>query len=81
MSTQMIVRVEPELKNKVSSLAKAEGKTVSEIVRELLEDYVRNRDIGTYVDDLWGRIGTKLSSKGAGPQRIRKVIKEVRRRK
>ncbi len=78
MSTQMIVRIEPELKNNASRLAKAEGKTMSEIVRELLEDYVRNRDIGAYIDDLWGRIGTKLASRGVGPKEIRRVIREVR---
>ncbi len=74
----MIVRIEPELKDKASTLAKAEGKTMSEIVRELLEDYVRNRDIGGYIDDLWGRIGTKLASRGVGPKEIRRVIREVR---
>ena len=45
MTTQMIVRVNPDLKNKVNTLAKAEGKSVSEVVRELLEDYVKNRDM------------------------------------
>lgn len=78
MSTQMIVRIEPELKNNASRLAKAEGKTMSEIVRELLEGYVRNRDIGAYIDALWGRIGTKLASRGVGPKEIRRVIREVR---
>ena len=81
MSTQMIVRIEPELKNKVSSLAKAEGKHVSEVVRELLEDYVRNRDIGFYIDDLWERIGTKLKSGGHAPKDIQSVIREVRTKK
>ncbi|MGD9070151.1 MAG: ribbon-helix-helix protein, CopG family, partial [Desulfobacterales bacterium] len=56
----MIVRINPELKNKVSTLAKAEGKSISEVVRELLEEYVKNRDIGLYIDDLWQRIGDKL---------------------
>ena len=53
MSTQMIIRVEPVLKDKVNVLAKAEGKTTSEVVRELLEEYVRERDMGAYIDDLW----------------------------
>ena len=57
MTTQMIVRIDPELKNKVNSLAKAEGKSISEVVRELLEEYVKDRDIGLYIDDLWQRIG------------------------
>ena len=81
MTTQMIVRINPELKSKVNSLAKAEGKSVSEVVRELLEDYVKNRDIGLYIDDLWQRIGDKLISRKVGPKEINRAIKEVRAKK
>jgi predicted DNA-binding protein len=81
MTTQMIVRIDPQLKNKVNSLAKAEGKSVSEVVRELLEDYVKNRDIGLYIEDLWHRIGDKLISRKIGPQEIQRAIKEVRAKK
>ena len=81
MSTQMIVRINPELKNKVNSLAKAEGKSVSEVVRELLEDYVKNRDIGLYIDDLWHRIGDKLVSRKVGPKDVRRAIREARAKK
>ena len=78
MSIQMIVRIDPALKDKVNNLAKAEGKSVSEVVRELLEEYVKNRDIGQYVDDLWERIGGKLTSKGIGAEDIPDVIQKVR---
>jgi predicted DNA-binding protein len=81
MSTQMIVRIDPELKTKVSNLAKSEGKSISEVVRELLEDYVKDRDIGLYIDDLWKRISTKLTSRGFGPRDIKRVIQEVRTNK
>ena len=81
MTTQMIVRINPELKNKVNSLAKAEGKSLSEVVRELLEDYVKNRDIGLYIDDLWQRIGDKLISRKIGPKEIHHAIKQVRAKK
>ena len=81
MTTQMIVRVNPDLKNKVNTLAKAEGKSVSEVVRELLEDYVKNRDIGFYVDDLWQRISDKLISRKIGPKEIQRAIQEVRAKK
>ncbi|MFC1881419.1 ribbon-helix-helix protein, CopG family [Thermodesulfobacteriota bacterium] len=81
MTTQMIVRINPELKNKVNSLAKAEGKSVSEVVRELLEDYVKNRDIGLYIDDLWQRIGDKLVSRKVGPKEIQRAIQKVRAQK
>lgn len=78
MSTQMIVRIDPELKARVSNLAKAEGKSISEIVRELLAEYVKNRDMGSYIDDLWKRIGTRLKSRRIGPKDIQRVIQEVR---
>jgi predicted DNA-binding protein len=78
MTTQMIIRIDSELKMKVSNLAKGEGKTTSEVVRELLEDYVRDRDIGCYIDDLWDRIGADMSSRGLGPKDIRKAVKDVR---
>jgi len=78
MATQMLVRINPELKNKVNNLAKAEGKNVSEVVRELLEDYVRDRDIGFYIDDLWERIGVRLKSRGHTIKDIQRVIREVR---
>lgn len=81
MTTQMIVRINPELKTKVNNLAKAEGKSVSEVVRELLEEYVRDRDIGLYIDDLWGRIGGKLSSRGLTSKDIQRTIREVRAKK
>ena len=81
MTTQMIVRVNPDLKNKVNTLAKAEGKSVSEVVRELLEDYVKNRDIGSYVDDLWQRISNKLLRRKIGPKEIQRAIQEVRAKK
>ena len=81
MTTQMIVRINPDLKNKVNTLAKAEGKSVSEVVRELLEDYVKNRDIGLYVDDLWQRIGDKLISRKIGSKEIQRAIQEVRAKK
>jgi predicted DNA-binding protein len=57
MTTQMIIRVESSLKSKISQLAKAEGKNLSELVRELLEKYTKERDMSAYIDKLWDRIG------------------------
>jgi predicted transcriptional regulator len=78
MSDRIIVRIDPELKNKVSSLAKAEGKSISAVVRDLIVDYVRNRDIAAYVDDLWERIGGKFASRGFTSTDVRKAIKTAR---
>ncbi len=79
MSSQMILRIDPQLKARVNGLAKAEGKSLSQLIRELLQEYVRDRDIGAYVDDLWKRIGDKVTSKGFGPRDIDRVIAQVRR--
>jgi predicted DNA-binding protein len=79
MTTQMIVRIDPEIKDRFNRLARVEGKTTSQMVRELMEDYIKERDIGTYVDDLWDRIGGKLRSKGVKQRDIDKAIKEVRK--
>lgn len=78
MAAQMIVRMDPDLKAKVTNFAKIEGKSVSEVVRELLEEYVKNRDIDSYIDNLWERIGGKLASSGFGPKNIKGVIRDVR---
>jgi predicted DNA-binding protein len=78
MSSQMIIRIEPELKDKVSCAAKAEGKTTSEVVRALIEEYVRDRDIGAYIDGLWDRIGERLKSKGVTKKGVAKAIREAR---
>ena len=79
MSTQMVLKIDPELKEKVSRLARTEGKTLSQVVRELLEEYVRNRDMTGYIDDLWNRIGTKLKDRGVTEEEIFRVIEEVRK--
>ncbi len=78
MVTQMIIRVEPSLKDKVNRLAKSEGKSLSELVRELLEKYTKERDMGAYIDSLWDKIGTDLSKNNISESDIDKAIKETR---
>ena len=77
MTTQMIIRVESSLKDKVSKLAKSEGKNLSELVRELLENYTKERDMGNYIDDLWSSIGKNLSVDNVESD-IEKAIRQVR---
>ncbi len=79
MTTQMIIRIDSEIKNRLNRLARVEGKTTSQMVRELIEDYIREKDIGTYIDDLWDRSGGKLRSKGIKQGDIDRVIKESRK--
>ena len=78
MSRQMIIRIDPDLKSRVENCARAEGKNVSLIVRELLEDYVINRDISGYIDDLWNRIGSRIGKQGISAGDIDEIIEQVR---
>jgi predicted DNA-binding protein len=79
MSTQMIIRIDPELKSRLNRLARIEGKTTSEKIRELIEGYIKDRDISAYIDDLWDRVGGKLKRKGIKPKAIGKAIREARK--
>jgi len=81
MSMQMIIRIDPELKDRLAKLARIEGKSTSQLVREVIEDYINERDIGAYIDDLWKRVGDKLESKGLKLMDINKAIKDARKTK
>jgi len=81
MEKQMIVRIDTDLKERLSRLARNEGKTTSQMVRELIRDYVKEKDIGAYIDELWSRIGAKLDARGVRPADIKKAIAESRKRR
>ncbi|HZX34906.1 MAG TPA: ribbon-helix-helix protein, CopG family [Thermodesulfobacteriota bacterium] len=81
MPTQMVIRVEPELKERLNRLARTEGKTTSEMVRELLESYIEEHDIGSYIEDLWGRVNKKLKAKGVTPAAVSMGVKAARKGK
>jgi len=80
MSPQMTIRIDPKIKNRFSKLVRAEGKTPSQGLRELIEGYIKERDTRTYIDDLWNRIGGKLRSKDLRRKGINRVIKEARKK-
>ncbi len=80
MSTQMIIRIDDKVKKRLNKLARIEGKTMSEMVRELIEEYIKERDIGRYIDDLWERIGKKLKSKNVTTATIDRAVKAARKK-
>ncbi len=80
MATQMIIRIDPKLKDRLNKFARLEGKTTSQLVRELIENYIKERDIAAYIDDLWDRIGEKLKAKRVKPSDIDDAIEAVRKK-
>jgi len=81
MTTQMIIRLDSDTKTKLTKLAQAEGKNTSQVVRELIEDYIQNRDMGSYIDDLWDRVGKKLKSRNVDREEIERAIFDSRESK
>ena len=78
MTSQLIVRLDSELKVRLQRLAQTEGKTTSQVVRELIETYIQERDLKGFVDTLWNRIGSRLESHDIGPEDIERAIRDVR---
>ena len=81
MANTMLIRLDSESKLNISRLAKLEGKTASQIIRELISQYIRERDISGYIDSLWGRIGDEIKEAGYTEKDVNKLIKEIRAKK
>jgi predicted DNA-binding protein len=79
MSSQMTIRIDPEIKKRFSKLVRAEGKSPGQALREPIENCIKERVTRTYIDDLWKRIGSKLESKDLKQRDINRVIKEARK--
>ena len=79
MGDQLIIRIDPDLKKDLNRLSRAEGKSTSRMVRELIRGYVKERDVGAYIDGLWERIGQKLGARGVRPSEIVETIANTRK--
>lgn len=79
MTEQLLIRVAPELKRKLAKMASLEGKTSTQVVRDLIQEYIRQRDLPAYIDDVWARISADLATKGARQQDVAKTIRIVRK--
>lgn len=79
MNTQLVVQVEPELNEQIGRLARAEGKSASEIAHDLLADYVRQRDMAAHLDGLWARIRSQLPSRAQDPEYLQQIIRQARK--
>ena len=78
MATQLVIRIDPEIKEKLMKLARTEGKTASDKVREMVTEYVAQSDLSSIVDDLWARISSKLRKQRVGAIDIDRTIARVR---
>lgn len=80
MDTQMIIRLDEELKNKFAKIVRLEGKSQSVKTRELIREYVEKNDMEGYVEELWDRIGKKVR-KQFSLKDVPRIIADVRKEK
>jgi len=79
VAAQLMIRIDPDLKKSLDRLSRAEGKTTSRMVRELIRDYIKDRDIAAYIDGLWDRIGNKLAARGSRVSAVGDAVAKARK--
>ena len=78
MGSQILIRIDDETKERFYRLVRMEGKSASEKIREMVEDYIAKTDISHVIDNLWSRIGLKIKDKGFREGDIEKMIQDAR---
>jgi hypothetical protein len=78
MVSQVLIRVDKELKDKFQRLSRTEQKSINEKVRELMEEYVKDHDMEAALKSLWDEIGGTLRKKGYKASDVTRMIKEAR---
>ena len=79
MTTQMLIRIDAKKRKTLDQLSKSEGKTTSDVVRDLIDTFIIEHDLSGYIDGLWNRIGQSLKRKGHQEAAIPRFIKEARK--
>jgi Ribbon-helix-helix protein, copG family. len=74
---QLTVRIDEDLKGHLQNLARQEGKSTSDVVRSLVQRYVRDRDRSTALQALWDKMQENAEEAGAGPEDVDQAIRAV----
>lgn len=78
MTSQILIRVDKDIKDRFQRLSRFEHKSVNEKLRELMKDYVEEHNIESAMKGLWSEIGGSLKKKGYKVSDVEKTIRKVR---
>ncbi len=78
MTSQILVRVDKDLKDKFRRLSGTERKSVNEKLRELMEEYVKEHSLAPAMKSLWDEVGLSMKKKGYKASDVEKMIRKVR---
>lgn len=79
MEEQLFVRIDKETKAAFMELARQEGKTASEVIRQMVDQYIKERDMSVYLSRLMDRMSERVQGRGYDQGDVERVIDEVRR--
>jgi predicted DNA-binding protein len=75
---QLTVRIDDELKDQFDKLARHEGKTTSDVVRDLVNEYVQDRDRSAFLRNLWNRMRENAEAAGMTREDVDETIARIR---
>ena len=75
--TQLNVRISKKKLLLFKSIVKQQGENVTAVLEQIMQRYIKENDIGAYIDDLWKRAGNKMK-KNYTVKDIPRLINEVR---
>lgn len=75
---QLTVRIDDDLKDRLNTIARHEGRTTSDVVRGLVKQYIQDRDRSTFLENLWERMRDNAEAEGMSRADVDRIIDEVR---
>jgi hypothetical protein len=78
MDSQLIIRLDKLKKEQFERVVRKRGKTVSEVIREFIDDYISRHDMTGYLGKLMDEIGEGLKRDGFTADDVERTIREVR---
>jgi len=79
MAAQVLFRLDEETRKRFDRIARREGKSRSEKIRELIAGYVEEKDVGRAIEEVWEEAGSYLRARHS-VRDVAKAVREVRRR-
>ncbi len=78
MGSNLILRIDADLKERFRRQALQEGKTMSQKIIDMIEAYVQENDFGALVDQVWKELGQDIKGRGYLRKDVKRRISEVR---
>ena len=75
---QLTVRIDDDLKGHLQNLARQEGKSTSDVVRDLVQRYVQDRDRGAALRALWNQMQQNAGEAQASSEDVEEAVRAVR---